>query len=211
MGSYTVDTTQFVDEYFLMDPATDDLIFDGTNLRNGMVVLLENNSFRTDPSQVGSMDGGDRDRLYRYNRWAKVSHLVINMDRTSFMATYGDGSKRKIDVQTSHAWYVKKDSMPVDDAVPGQISLPVVEFQYNQGHFPQNVLTPESVSYSPFDRRRPEVATGSAPVREKKPSDTGFIPRVPWAKQDEANIEEPSHFNQTRESWEQNRGGAPIN
>lgn len=216
---YTVNTNDFVEQFFEMDPATDDLIFDGTNLRNGMVVLIEDDSLRRAVSDISSLRDRDRAQVLRYQRWAKVSCVSIDMQTTRFIATYADGSKRKIAIGTNNAWYVKKDSMTADEQVPGQVSIPVVDLSYGPTT-PRDVLSTEGVSYSPFDRatfpprrENPANVMGKAPVPPLPPSlaDTGTIPRISWNSQDAKNIEEPAHFNQTRETWEQNRGGAPIN
>lgn len=222
---YTVNTNDFVEKYFVMDPATDDLIFDGTKLRNDMVVLIERDEFRYPLKDrvEGRLDDNDRAQMLRYQRWAVVSDVVINMQNVTFIATYNDGSKRKINVATEHAWYVKKETMQDDDPSASSIDLPVVDVDWGAKppRITNDLLTPAATSYSPFDRTRLPVGSGenvgTAPVppsftgHPRPLADTGTIPRISWKLQDEEMVE-PAHFNSTREVWEQrNNGNAPIN
>lgn len=220
---YTVN--DFVPQYFEMDPASDDLLFDGTKLRNNMVVLVEEDNFRysLEKFAAGALNELDRAQMLRYQRWAMVSDVVINMQNVSFIATYNDGSKRKINITTECGWYVKKESMSAPQEEPAQISLPVVEFDYRRsydGEGPKKLLTPAATSYSSlnpghFQPSGEHVGTAQVPPsftgHPRPMADTGTIPRISWKDKDENSIEEPAHFNQTRETWEQRRGGAPVN
>ena len=114
----------FVDKFYEMDPQFEDLLPDGTYLQDGMVVLVEDSFIRADPSNDNKYE---IERARETNRWATVSHIKVmkrwehdDMGRVlgessplvSFVATYGDGTKKKRSYDASYAWIVKLDSMP---------------------------------------------------------------------------------------------------
>jgi hypothetical protein len=111
--------SEFVKKYYRMNPETEDLLFDGTHLKNGMKVLCANYHSRID------FEGGEEEKrrltpiqqevLFRNHRWFTISHLKEEGDNIMFVATYDDGTKSKQIVKIVHAWYVKKDSIPMVD------------------------------------------------------------------------------------------------
>lgn len=138
-------TVDLVDKWHDMDPETDDLLFDGTELVEGMVVLIADPKMRVDIRYPLSPK-----MLYRartWNRWFVVSHLSISdSDKTVIMmANYEDGSKRKIETQASLPW-ISKFGRPVvglpiqnavgrvsvDENVYGQRRLPILEEDFSQ-------------------------------------------------------------------------------
>lgn len=110
-------------KYRDMDPQTEDLISRGALLDNGMVVLIENPSWRRD---LRSLEQGPAEAkeaaLYEAkvsNRWCEVSELSCRRGIVAFVAIYSDGTKRKRTYSADSAWYVKKDSIPkVDEPEP---------------------------------------------------------------------------------------------
>lgn len=103
----------FEPKHFNSNPETEELLWDATELEEGLVVMIEEPSVRADISEV-YMDSAVMEQAYRWNRWATVSDLNhdANLDQVLFVATYSDGSKRKLVTSADYAWYVKKNSMP---------------------------------------------------------------------------------------------------
>ena len=93
-----------------MNPETDEVLFDGRSLKNGMVVLLEDEGLRAHCSDP---------RIF--NRWALVSEVQVVLGDDGkiigFIATYSDGTKRKRLDDIRLAWLVKKDSIPKEDPI----------------------------------------------------------------------------------------------
>ena len=58
----------YVDRFYEMDPEFDDLIF-GSDLREGMVVLLEDSMFRGDPELMGVDKTGNRSTVVVRHLW----------------------------------------------------------------------------------------------------------------------------------------------
>lgn len=110
----------YVPKYFEMDPNTDDVIPTGEDLAIGMVVLTELNDKRIDIERaVGSMSDSEIQLMRKWNRWGKiVSHPGLTEDNeVYFIVEYDDGTKKQIRMNKYQAWYVKKDSMPVEPKV----------------------------------------------------------------------------------------------
>lgn len=116
--------TIFVDKHFVMDPRFDDLLFDGTELREGMIVLIEDSLMRA--TVPVDEDSWDYDRALECNRWCTVGRIKItprygrnemgdavgeSSPLVSFIAIYPDGTKRKRQYDASYSWIVKKDTM----------------------------------------------------------------------------------------------------
>lgn len=102
-----------VGKYYEMNVEEDDLLFDGTKLRNGMWVLIEDDSRRVNIN-VDEFSSAD-DFIYRarkWNRWMNVSEVVVDEVEVHFIAKYEDGIKHKIDIGSNHSWYVKRTSIP---------------------------------------------------------------------------------------------------
>lgn len=124
----------FVDQHYLMDPATEDLITKGSKLKNGMRVLIEGSALLRENIDV-PLDGYSRQRALENNRWCVVSDLEIQErwddgndwgygnfggrrraprkvdPLISFVGVYDDGTKIKRSYADSYAWLVKKDSL----------------------------------------------------------------------------------------------------
>jgi hypothetical protein len=108
------DGVQWVDKYYVMDPETDDLISNADMLRNGMVVLIDNQNMRVD------LDSRSEDVAYHArikNRWCKIEDLTIYGydEHVRFTGVYFDGIKAQRSASTRDAWLVKKDSIPDED------------------------------------------------------------------------------------------------
>ena len=109
--------SMYVSKWYVMDPQFEDLVF-GDDLREGMIVLLEDSMFRTDLAHIVS--GYDQDRADECNRWCEVTQLRV-ISRTDehgrpssplirFIGRYGDGTKRVRQFDASFAWVVKLGS-----------------------------------------------------------------------------------------------------
>lgn len=103
---------QFVPKYYVMDPETEELVFDAMDLRNGMVVLIADPDERTRP-ELGNDRDWEMDRLLERNRWCTVSKIDVSPETNSvyFLATYEDGTQRKRQYSITQAWLAKKDSV----------------------------------------------------------------------------------------------------
>jgi len=104
-----------VPKFYKMNPATDELLPDGTRLANGMVVLLSSPDFRV--RIENPMDDWELARALENNRWCTVSNVRV-MDGhgnkiVSFIATYEDGTQSKKTYDTSYSWLAKKDSISI--------------------------------------------------------------------------------------------------
>ena len=128
-----MNTALFVDKFYEMNPETDDLLAEGTELENGMIVLLEDSLMREDPERVDSTALGTRyqqERLREVNRWCEVMNFKVQRrfehddmgsvltevdPLVEFVALYSDGTKKKRRYAASYAWIVKKDSIPGND------------------------------------------------------------------------------------------------
>ena len=101
-----------VPQYYEMDPTSDELLFDGGELENGMVVLIENPGLRVPDVDSWLTAYGIKlsaeqiDNLRVWNRWCEVTNLVIDpepknghrcIDRmVRFVGVYADDVKRKL-------------------------------------------------------------------------------------------------------------------
>jgi hypothetical protein len=114
IGDENFDVDLFVDKYEEMNPETEDLLFDGRQLRNGMKVLPDI-TYRADIVHMSS--SRIRDKAMLRNRWCTVDNLEIRNDinMVSFVGVYEDGTKRKHEHNIDIAWVVKKDSIPEDE------------------------------------------------------------------------------------------------
>lgn len=101
-----------VDQHYEMDPATDDLISHGSQLRAGMIVLIEDNSLREDIDNWDEKNPKEVAEARRKNRWALVSEPFTENRMVRFVAIYADGVKVFRTYGTEFAWLVKKDSKP---------------------------------------------------------------------------------------------------
>jgi len=141
----------FLDRFFRMNPKTDDLLFDGTYLRDGMTVLVGDASQRMEITD--DMDVYHRDQAELTNAWYTITHVMTNQKYVTFLATYEDGSKRKVTFPLGVPWLVRlntlykadgsTEAMPAVDALglPGTQALPVI----NQNDI-RRILTPPPAS-----------------------------------------------------------------
>lgn len=106
--------TEIVGKYDVMDPATEDLLSSGHDLRNGMIVLIGEMPERW--SVVGEPDENQAYYIMLMNRWALISEVhhrsTPNGHKVVFVATYKDGTKIKRQHDINYSWLVKLDSMP---------------------------------------------------------------------------------------------------
>jgi hypothetical protein len=101
---------QFVDKFYEMDPATEDLLFDGTLLRDGMVVLMGEPGMR---SYIHDDMGPEAlEDAKRFNVWYRISSVLLAGNNVVFQANYSNGIKKKIQVRATDSWLVKIDSIP---------------------------------------------------------------------------------------------------
>lgn len=117
-----IDPLQFVPKYYQMDPSEEDVLF-GSELRDGMVVLCENDSDRRvlpddylEPGVIENLPVGIKKSLLTMSRWCTISKFrTKDDDLYAFIGVYEDGLKC---VQSSNAntgWYVKRYSIPTDE------------------------------------------------------------------------------------------------
>lgn len=107
--------SEFVDKYYEMDPATEDVLADGTLVRDDMRVLIESPNMRG--LVKNNMGPFDLNHARMWNRWAWVENSHIERNEAgvallSFVAVYDGGVKRKLVCSASYAWIVKKGSIP---------------------------------------------------------------------------------------------------
>lgn len=102
----------YIGKYYEMDPAIEDLLFDANYLQNEMVVVADV-PLRYDITKPPETPE-DEEQARKFNRWFRVSHILLipNNNSVHMMATYADGTKKKISVPLHHAWLVRKNSIP---------------------------------------------------------------------------------------------------
>ena len=115
-----MENSMFVDKFYEMDPQFEDLLPDGSYLKEGMVVLLEDSMFRADSERVEA-NPYEAEKMREANRWCRVTHLEIGNrydpnPLIKFIAVYGDGVKKKRVYNVSFAWIVKIDSIPQEES-----------------------------------------------------------------------------------------------
>lgn len=106
---------EFVDKFYEMNPAEEDILFDSTYLDNGMVVIVADSDGRAiipPDGKFGTQQLFDSARAY--NRWMTVSNLLVEKElrRVSFIGTYSDGTKRKHTAPIETPWFVKIATVP---------------------------------------------------------------------------------------------------
>jgi hypothetical protein len=99
---------KFVPRYYQMDPLSEDLLWDGSELKDGYQVLVGDAEFRVDI--VDDVPANVYDQAMVRNRWCTISRLFYGPDHVTFMAVYEDGSKRKVTFAGSIPWLVKLNS-----------------------------------------------------------------------------------------------------
>lgn len=96
----------FVPIGYVMNPADEDLIR-GENLRDGMVVLIEDILVRDAPDTLGEKSTPYAvTRVLAASRWCKVTQLKQG-SIVSFVGVYGDGTKMSRAYSDRYFWLVK--------------------------------------------------------------------------------------------------------
>lgn len=107
-----------VDKWYEMDPETEGVLFDGTEIKIGMVILPENPDMRVDVREEFS----DKDlyRAHRTNRWFRVVRLQRVGSVVLLLAEYEDGMQTKLEIAITESWLFKLASVGV---VPGKMEV----------------------------------------------------------------------------------------
>lgn len=105
----------FVQKYYLMNPDTEEILFDGAELRDGMKVLIEDPQLRETITDRLGEDPEAFARAMQMNRWCTVSDFTSDFPNIEFIATYEDETQRKMTVDSKKAWIVKMSSIPEDE------------------------------------------------------------------------------------------------
>ena len=113
--SYDELTAGIVDQFYEMDPETEDVAREGAHLQNGMVVLIENPWDRAKTPDDMALLGAHLSDARMVNRWCTITDLEPGDEITSFIGVYEDGVKRQRRVPSWAAWLYKKDSLPAED------------------------------------------------------------------------------------------------
>lgn len=113
----TPDTQNYVGKYYAVNRETETLLFDGTYLKDGMVVILASPSHRVTVLTGVTYSEAERYELNKVSRWCTISNVrnqesVRGVPQIAFIATYEDGFQIKRSQAVSHAWIVKNDSIP---------------------------------------------------------------------------------------------------
>lgn len=111
----SIDYSLFVPKFYQMDPKHEDLLFDGTDLREGMIVLIEHPMYRADVDV--ELSGAELEQAMRFNRWAMITRLNITGNELTFVAEYADGSKKKISASAKESWLMMLPNEVEDRAV----------------------------------------------------------------------------------------------
>lgn len=105
----------FVQKYYLMNPDTEEILFDGAELRDGMKVLIEDPQLRETITDRLGEDPAAFAHAMQMNRWCTVSDFTSDFPNIEFIATYEDETQRKMTVDSKKAWIVKMASIPEDE------------------------------------------------------------------------------------------------
>lgn len=157
-----IDYSQFVDKYFQMDPEQHDVLFDGTEMQDGMVVLYENPRGRVDMNEV--LDEESLELARRRNRWALVSKVRVSSDRVEFLAEYHDGSKKKINESKDVSWIVVRSTGAIDETLKTFNDL-VVEDVAESAFHPQLGI---ALDFTPKNITEQDKVVGTASVPEPR-------------------------------------------
>lgn len=103
----------FTPQVYFMNPETDDVLPDGTHLKEGMIVLIEYDNHREDTKAENVWTPLERKRAMRYNRWCLVTNveLLPEAGMVRFVAVYADGFKAQRTHSVEAAWLVKLESL----------------------------------------------------------------------------------------------------
>lgn len=122
------DLWQFVDQFYEMNPETEAVVPNGRNLKNGMLVLVDDYKLRQDLFWLKDGRRGDEGfakALYlarERNRWCTVTECEVYENpgeklMVGFTAAYDDGTRRRRVVDLSVGWIVKLESIGFSDWV----------------------------------------------------------------------------------------------
>jgi hypothetical protein len=99
----------YVDKFYVAQSEFEDIVF-GKNLRDGMIVLLEDTLLRADIDSIRS--NYDQARADEVNRWCEVTRLETIPtgygSLVSFVGVYPDGTQRVRRYSADYAWIVKR-------------------------------------------------------------------------------------------------------
>lgn len=100
--------SEIVNHDFTMNPETEKKIANGTELRDGMRVLIAagNSLWRLEDSSPR-----DQSAILEINRWCNVSGIQERGTMVGFTATYDDGVQVARWYHKTLPWYVKLDSI----------------------------------------------------------------------------------------------------
>ena len=106
----------FTPRVFTMDPEKHELLY-GSELENGMVVLLEDSLAKANPKnrpEDGSTDTDqwtdfDEKNYMENNRWCVVTSLRHRNEIIQFIALYSDGTQASRRYNESFCWYAMTD------------------------------------------------------------------------------------------------------
>lgn len=106
----------FTPRVHAMDPEFEDVVF-GTDLQNGMIVLLQDSLMKGDPEYIAN--DYDKERLMKCNRWCEVTQFrIINRNDDAplikFMGVYSDGTKYPRTYDSNYTWVIKKPADTTD-------------------------------------------------------------------------------------------------
>jgi hypothetical protein len=104
---------QFVDQWYVMHPDTEELLYDGSELKEGMRVLIGDRRLRLDLTT--ERPASEYYHAMQRNRWCIVSKIELFEHQVIFLATYDDGTKFKRTEQTTYPWLVKKNTLYIAD------------------------------------------------------------------------------------------------
>jgi hypothetical protein len=107
----SIESYNFVQKYYRMNPEIEDILFDGTELENGMKVLIEDQNFRQNITLATAMNPEAFDNALRMNRWMEVQNVTVKDNIVEFIGRYDDNTKSKHRFALRTAWLVKKDSI----------------------------------------------------------------------------------------------------
>lgn len=93
-----------VSKYYRMDPDEDGILFDGTEVKAGMIVLIESHEHR--------LEDKEHPDYKTFNAWCEVSQPTIRNGVLKFIGTYADGWQTVRIHAVNCAWLVKKESYP---------------------------------------------------------------------------------------------------
>lgn len=112
--------SHFESQFYRMNRKTVELLANGSQLKNGMIVLIEDYMARVDIERAFAKDLEYRPvdpyalrRAETNNRWCRVSNVAHdkNHQQIVFVGEYADGTKVQRRYSDSYAWYVTIDSL----------------------------------------------------------------------------------------------------